>query len=98
MVSLIERGIGRGMPSSSNQEMQLEPMAQPILTQLEPSLATPRPVGRPRRKITEDNKPGPMSIEPQKRKTEIDSPGKERAKAKKTQKREQEMNRIYLEA
>ena len=39
-----------------------------------------------------------MSIEPQKRKTEIDSPGKERAKAKRTQKREQEMNRIYLEA
>ena len=94
MVSLIERGIGRGMPSSSNQEMQLEP----ILTQLEPALATPRPVGRPRKQITEDNKPGPMSIEPQKRKTEIDSPGKERAKAKKTQKREQEMNRIYLEA
>ena len=50
MVSLIERGIGRGMPSSSNQEMQLEPMTQPILTQLEPSLATPRPVGRPRNK------------------------------------------------
>ncbi len=66
------------MPSSSNQEMQLEPMAQPILTQLEPSLATPRPVGRPRKKITEDNKPGPMSLEPQKRKTETDSPGKER--------------------
>ena len=79
MVSLIERGLGRGMPSSSNQEMQLEH----ILTQLEPALATPRPVGRPRKNPTSDNKPGPMSIEPQKRKTEIDSPGKERAKEKK---------------
>ena len=54
MVSLIERGLGRGMPSSSNQEMQLEP----ILTQLEPALATQRPVGRPRKTITTYNKPG----------------------------------------
>ena len=39
-----------------------------------------------------------MCLEPQKRKTETDSPGKERTKAKRTEKREQEMNRIYLEA
>ena len=39
-----------------------------------------------------------MSLEPQKRKTETDSPGKERTKTKRTQQREQEMNRIYLEA
>ena len=64
------------MPSSSNQEMQLEP----ILTQLEPALAT-RARWRPKK--NPDNKQGPMSLEPQKRKTEIDSPGKERAKEQK---------------
>jgi hypothetical protein len=92
MVSFIERGL----PSSSNQPMQLEQIAQPVLTQLEPTLT--RPVGRPRKTPTTDNKPGPMSIEPQKRKTELGSPGKDRAQAKKKEKREQEMTRNYLEA
>ena len=39
-----------------------------------------------------------MSVEPQKRKTELGSPGKDRAQAKKKEKREQEMTRNYLEA
>ena len=39
-----------------------------------------------------------MALKPQKRKTQTDSPGKERTKTKKTEQREQEMNRIYLEA
>ncbi len=40
----------------------------------------------------------PMSIDSQKRKTELGSPGKERAKTKKKEKREQEINRNSLEA
>jgi hypothetical protein len=100
MVSLIERGIARGMPSSSNQEMRIEPLAPPIfsLTPFEPVLAPKRPVGRPRKIPLEDNKPGPMALEPQKRKKENDSPGKEQTKTKKKEEREQEINRKYLAA
>ena len=38
LVSLIERGLARGMPSSSNQEIRIEPLAPPIfsLTPFEP--------------------------------------------------------------
>ena len=58
------------------------------------------PVGRPRkiREPIEDNQPGPMSLEPQKRKKEPNSPGKEKTKVTKKIKREQEINRKYLES
>jgi hypothetical protein len=112
LVSLIERGLGRGLPSSSNQEMRIEPLAPPIfsltpfeppvfaLTPFEPVLPPKNPVGRPRkiRNPIEDNEPGPMAIEPQKRKKEPNSPGKEKTKAKKKEEREQEINSKYLTA
>ena len=110
LVSLIERGLARGLPSSSNQEMRIEPLAPPIfsltpfeppvfaLTPFEPVLPPKNPVGRPRkiREPIEDNKPGPMALEPQKRKKEPNSPGKEKTKATKKIEREQEINRKYL--
>jgi hypothetical protein len=79
--------------------MIIEPLQPPIfsLTPFEPVLAK-RPVGRPRKIPLEDNKPGPMALEPQKRKKENDSPGKEQTKAKKKEEREQEINRKYLAA
>jgi len=112
LVSLIERGLGRGLPSSSNQEMRIEPLAPPIfsltpfeppvfaLTPFEPVLPPKNPVGRPRkiREPIEDNKPGPMALEPQKRKKEPNSPGKEKTKATKKEEREQEINRKHLAA
>jgi hypothetical protein len=106
LVSLIERGMARGLPASSNEEMRIEPLAPPIfsltpfqppvfaLTPFEPVLPQKNPVGRPRkiREPIEDNQPGPMALEPQKRKKEPNSPGKEKTKAKKKEEREQEIN------
>jgi hypothetical protein len=102
LVSFIEQG----MPSSSNQPMQLEQIINPAATQLEPKrqsatqLEPKRQAGRPRKTSTTDDKPVPMSIDqqPKRKPSELDSPGKERAKAKKREKREQEINRKYLEA
>ena len=64
--------------------MRIEPLEPPVfsLTPFEPVLAPKRPVGRPRKIPLEDNKPGPMAIDQQKRKKENDSPGEERAKIK----------------
>ena len=75
LVSIIERG----MPSSSNQPMQLEQIINPASTQLE----TRRQVGRPRKPPTTDDKPGPMSIDqqPKRKPIELGSPGKDRAQA-----------------
>ena len=75
-------------------------LLQVIKNLLEPVLSPKRPVGRPRkiREPIEDNKPGPMSIEPQKRKKEPNSPGKEKTKVTKKIQREQEINRKYLAA
>jgi hypothetical protein len=109
LVSLIERGMARGLPSSSNQEMRIEPLAPPIfsltpfqppvfaLTPFEPVLTQKNPVGRPRkiREPIEDNQPGPMSLEPQKRKKEPNSPGKQKTKETKKEEREQEINSKY---
>ena len=112
LVSLIERGMARGLPASSNEEMRIEPLAPPIfsltpfqppvfaLTPFEPVLPQKNPVGRPRkiREPIEDNQPGPMSLEPQKRKKEPNSPGKEKTKETKKEEREQEINSKYLTA
>ena len=61
--------------------MQLEPIKRPTETELEPK----RKVGRPRKTPQSDAPPTPMLIDQsQKRKPiETNSPGKDRAKAKK---------------